>query len=88
MRRAPSRADLRDEILRKHAPTGPSGHISRCYPPAADRPYAKTKVIFRTEAAAMRAEAELAERTEALRQETYPCRYADHWHLTKRRGAS
>ncbi|MEU7904134.1 hypothetical protein [Actinoplanes sp. NPDC049118] len=73
--------ELREEILRKHARTGPNGNVSRCYPPPGRSGAAK--VIFRTKGAAERAEKELTERTETLHMRPYPCSHADHWHLSK-----
>lgn len=78
-------AQLREEIIVRHARVGPNGRPSRCA--ASATAGGRPKVIFPTMAAAATAEQELTERTFSVRQTAYPCPYGPHFHLTKRRTA-
>lgn len=77
-------SEFRMQILTKHARLGPSGQLSRCCHQRGTHPAGK--VIFPTLSSAVLAAHELAERTEALRQDVYSCRHGQHFHLTKADG--
>lgn len=76
-----SLADLRAEILRKHARLGRSGYLSRCSAQKSGLP--RGKVIFRTEAAAQRAADELLAWGLGYPQHAYLCPHGSHFHLSK-----